>query len=189
MVRERKRTEAIAYAKRHLTAWMDTHGTQIQRAMALLAFPPQTRCGQFKELYDPSRWRRLVEQFRTDHYALNALTGQSMLTICMQAGMMALKTHYCYEQANKNVNCPICNEHMNALAQRLPYSQRMNSCIVCRISGKIMDEDNPPMVLPNGNVYSLQALEEMAATQNGKVTDPRTNQQFAFASAKKAFLA
>ena len=31
----------------------------------------------------------------------------------------------------------------------------MVSSIICRITGKIMDENNPPMMLPNGEVYCL----------------------------------
>jgi hypothetical protein len=43
---------------------------------------------------------------------------------------------------------------MRQLAEKLPFSHHITSCIVCRISGAIMDENNPPMVLPNGHVYS-----------------------------------
>ena len=37
-----------------------------------------------------------------------------------------------------------------------------------------MDDNNPPMALPNGHVYSQAALRAMAAASGGRVTCPRT---------------
>lgn len=45
---------------------------------------------------------------------------------------------------------------LGKLAEEVPFSHHANSTIVCRITGKIMDEDNMPMAFPNGNVYSLE---------------------------------
>lgn len=109
-----------------------------------------------QDLYNPSRWLELIDQFRADNYALCSLTSHPLLSITLQAGLSALKTPQCYEHENKNVNCPICdNKTLGSLAEKLPLSHHVNSTIVCRISGKIMNEDNPPMLLPNGRVYSL----------------------------------
>ena len=53
-----------------------------------------------------------------------------------------------------------------------------------------MDEDNPPMVLPNGFVYSARAMEAMAAETGGKVSCLRTGQgPYDFSELQKAFLA
>jgi hypothetical protein len=49
-----------------------------------------------------------------------------------------------------------------------------------------MDDRNPPMVLPNGNVYSLKGVERI--NENGIITDPRTGELFAFDSLKKGFI-
>lgn len=46
--RARKREEAIAYSKKHLIIWQETHLAQIRTASALLAFPPTTSCGPYK---------------------------------------------------------------------------------------------------------------------------------------------
>jgi len=40
--------EAIAYSKKYLIAWQDTHLPQIRQLSALLAFPPTTTCGPYK---------------------------------------------------------------------------------------------------------------------------------------------
>ena len=45
---------------------------------------------------------------------------------------------------------------LGKLADEVPLSHHANSTIVCRISGKIMDEDNMPMAFPDGYVYSRE---------------------------------
>lgn len=64
------------------------------------------------------------------------------------------------EKANSqvNVNCPVCFEPLKEVAEKLPYSHRLNSCIVDRIDHCILDEANPVMVLPNGNAYGQKVL-------------------------------
>lgn len=55
----------------------------------------------------------------------------------------------------RNVDCPTCDhECLGQLSGEVPCSHHVNSTIVCRISGKIIDQDNMPMALPNGQVYS-----------------------------------
>ena len=59
------------------------------------------------------------------------------------------------ESSNSNVNCPSCDLNaLGKLAKQLPLNHHVNSCIVCRITGEIMNENNLPMILPNGMVYS-----------------------------------
>ena len=48
LARARKTAEAIAYSKKHLVPWHETHMDQIRRAMTLLAFPQDTACGPYK---------------------------------------------------------------------------------------------------------------------------------------------
>ena len=56
----------------------------------------------------------------------------------------------------KNRDCPVCDSWLGKLAEEVPFSHHVNSTIVCRLSGKIMDEDNAPMAFPNGYVYSRE---------------------------------
>jgi macrophage erythroblast attacher len=43
-----RREDAIAYSKKHLVTWQETHLAQIRQALALLAFSPSTSCGPYK---------------------------------------------------------------------------------------------------------------------------------------------
>jgi hypothetical protein len=53
-----------------------------------------------------------------------------------------------------NVDCPACDLNLRVLSQGIPMSHHVNSTIVCRISGEVMDSENEPLAFPNGNVYS-----------------------------------
>ena len=55
----------------------------------------------------------------------------------------------------RNQDCPVCDtDGLGMLAREVPWSHHMNSTLICRITGRVMNEDDPPMVLPNGRVYS-----------------------------------
>ena len=180
LARERRLLDAIAYQRKYLVQWQDTHMPQIHQASALLAFPPYTTCGQYKvhlkkssvpgslsyirltpfvwqRLYDPSRWKTLAESFRLAIYNLSTLPTEPLLHLAMYAGLASLKLPACYDEHTKNVDCPVCDADLGLLAKEVPLSHHVNSTIVCGITGKIMDEDNSPMAFPGGgNVYSKE---------------------------------
>lgn len=71
--------------------------------------------------------------------------------------MASLKLPSCYDPDSRNLDCPICDSAgLGQLAKEVPWSHHVNSTIVCEISGAIMNEDNPPLVFPNGYVYSTE---------------------------------
>lgn len=60
---------------------------------------------------------------------------------------------HCYQEGHKSSECPVCSHPLNMLGRPLPYAHCAQSRLVCPISGHVMNENNPPMVLPNGYVY------------------------------------
>lgn len=76
---------------------------------------------------------------------------------------------------------------MNVLASDLPYSHHENSSLVCRQSGERVDEHNPPMMLPNGCVYSQHSLEAMVL-RDGIITCPQTGSVFEMHEAKRVYI-
>ncbi|CAO3623504.1 unnamed protein product [Cunninghamella echinulata] len=189
LLRVGRKLEAIAYSKKYLRQWQETENKRFMEAMGLLAHGKDTKCEPYRSLYDTHRWQELVSQFRSENYVLCSLTSHPLLSIILQVGLSALKTTQCYQHENKNVNCPVCDEStFGPLAEKLPLSHHVNSTVVCRISGRIMNEDNPPMLLPNGRVYSYEALKDMASQSNGFITCPRTGDMFTMDDLKKVFI-
>ncbi|KYQ90022.1 lissencephaly type-1-like protein [Tieghemostelium lacteum] len=187
LVRANRLLDAISYSRTHLSPNSQTNMKEIQQAMATLVFQKDTTCDKYKSLFDHQRWLDLISQFKNDNFVLHNLTTHSLLDIAMQSGLSALKTETCSEHDDYNINCPLCNEQFHTLAEPLPVSLKSHSSLVCRITGEIMNEDNYPMVLPNGNVYSKNALTEMKEKTN-KITDPRTQEEFKFEDLRRAYI-
>lgn len=59
--------------------------------------------------------------------------------------------------------------------------------LVCRISGSLMDEYNPPIVLPNGQVYSQLAL--LGFIDGDRLRCPITEEEFSVQDQRRAFIA
>ncbi|KAK9680014.1 Trehalose receptor [Popillia japonica] len=125
----------------------------------------------YKALFDESRWDVLIEQFRQENYRLFQLASQSVFTVALQAGLSALKTPQCYTKDcdNKNPGCPVCQEYLNKLAENLPFAHCSQSRLYCHISGLPLNENNQPMMLPNGFVYGERIVMLM---QTGQVILP-----------------
>jgi macrophage erythroblast attacher len=97
-----------------------------------------------------------VKSFRLAIYSLNGLPSEPLLHLAVYGGLASLKLDACFDPVTKNVDCPICDPALGTLAHEVPRSHHLNSTIVCALSGKIMDADNPPLALPNGYVYSQE---------------------------------
>uniref|UniRef100_A0A8C9DEF7 E3 ubiquitin-protein transferase MAEA n=1 Tax=Prolemur simus TaxID=1328070 RepID=A0A8C9DEF7_PROSS len=94
----------------------------------------------------------------------------------------------CYKEdgSSKSPDCPVCSRSLNKLAQPLPMAHCANSRLVCKISGDVMNENNPPMMLPNGYVYGYNSL--LSIRQDDKVVCPRTKEVFHFSQAEKVYI-
>lgn len=169
LVRGGKFLAAIAYSKKHLSPWHDIHPAQFRQAMALLAYGSHIpKNSTYRKLYDVERWEALAATFTRTAYSLVSLPLSPTLSLALYAGLSALKHPTCGlthgdgdeetgEDCAKNQDCPVCDTAgLGALARHVPRSQHINSTLVCHLSGKIIDDNNPPMAFRNGYVYSRQ---------------------------------
>lgn len=189
LARARRKPDAINYMRKYLS--VNCEGDQfldIQRFMALLIFDPSTSCQPYKDMYGEHKWLELEMAFKHDNYRLHGLTRESTIEILVKAGLASLKTRKCGTEADRKPNCPTCVEPYLSLARLLPRSRHENSVLVCSISGEIMDENNPPMAMPQGNVYSWKALKRISDENNGIVIDPRTQEKARFDELRKCFI-
>ncbi|EDV19740.1 uncharacterized protein TRIADDRAFT_32981 [Trichoplax adhaerens] len=188
LIREGKRLDAVKYARRHFSNIDSSSCDLMKRAMGLLAFQIDTNCQPYQDMYDPQRWKMLLRQFRDDIFSLYQLKERSMFSVILQVGLASLKTPDCYDENKKSLQCPICSSNFNEIARTLPFSHCSHSRLVCRISGEEMNGNNPPMMLPNGMVYSEKALLKLADSNHGTVICPRTNTSYPFSELKRVFL-
>ncbi|KAI3924031.1 hypothetical protein MKW92_004254 [Papaver armeniacum] len=187
LVRADNHLQAITYARKYLAPWGATHMKELQQVMATLAFKSSTECPKYKVLFEPKQWDNLVELFKQEFCRLYGMTLEPLLNIFLQAGLSALKTPFCFEEDCTKED-PLSQENFRKLAMPLPFSKQHHSKLVCYITKELMDTENPPLVLPNGYVYSTKALEEMAKKNGGKITCPRTGLVCNYSEVVKAYI-
>lgn len=189
LARARRKLDAITYMRKYISAGCDAERQiDIQRFMALLAYDSSTACEPYMDMYGEHKWLELEVAFKDDDYRLHGLTRDSTIEILLKAGLSSLKTRKCGKDPGRNPTCPTCVEPYLSLAHRLPRSRHENSVLVCSISGQIMDENNPPMAMPNGNVYSYAALRALADENDGIVKDPQSGDEANFSDLRKCFI-
>ncbi|QDZ18945.1 CTLH domain-containing protein [Chloropicon primus] len=196
LVQEGKVREAVNYSKLHLSQWAPSHMKEFQEAMATLVYGPYwprpfDKSSHYGHLFLDDQWEDLVQIFKRDLYQLYALPADSNLAIHIQAGLSALKTPMSYTKSCSKED-PLSLEAFKKLSESLPYAKHSKSRLVCFITKQVMNEHNPPMVLPNGMVYSRSACEELAQKQVGllsgkKIVCPRTGDVCDFSELKRAF--
>lgn len=132
LIRADRRLDAVKHARKAFASYEKDQLKEIQKCMALLAFPTTTDIEPYKSLFDPKRWNDLVLEFRLENYRLFQLSSQSVLGVTVQAGLSALKTPQCYSTCSKSINCPVCQPNFNEIATNLPFSHCAQSRLICR---------------------------------------------------------
>jgi macrophage erythroblast attacher len=190
LVRSQRCVEAVHHARKHFNANAvnATQLIEVQKSMVLLAYVKSPDPAQ--ELLNENRWNFLIELFKQDNYKIHQLPEQSSFIAVLQAGLSSMKTPTCYKKvtAIKNLNCPVCHPTFNLIARPLPYAYCSNSKLICAYTGAQINENNVPMMLPNGYVYSYNALLKMLSENNGKIVCPRSQEVYEFNEALKVFI-
>lgn len=190
---------------------------EVQQAMATLALADPEGCTvpEYQRLFAVERWGELGGLFAAEARRCYGMTTPfTTLEACLQAGLTALKTPLCRrgapgerkakkedeedkemeegDEGNYNQDCPVCSMTGRALAAGLPLAHFGNSYLTCRCTGEAMDGENPPMVLPNGRVYSQRAIREhlLSVEEGGevRVICPRTGDSFASSEVQSIFV-
>uniref|UniRef100_A0AAV1UGS7 Macrophage erythroblast attacher n=1 Tax=Peronospora matthiolae TaxID=2874970 RepID=A0AAV1UGS7_9STRA len=85
--------------------------------------------------------------------------------------------------------CPACSEVGSQLCAGLPFAYHPHSRLVCRVTQSVMDEHNPPLVLPNGRVYSKQGIELLTQQRSdGMIRCVDTDEVFSPGDAKPVYI-
>lgn len=190
LVRAQRCVEAVHHARKYFVNLNATQLIDVQKSMVLLAYVKSTDASTYQELLNENRWSQIIDLFKQENYKIHQLPEQSNFTAILQAGLSAMKTPTCYRKVTsvKNPNCPVCHPSLNIIAKPLPYAICNNSKLICAFSGEQMNENNVPMMLPNGMVYSINSLLQIMSDNEGKIKCPRTNEFYEFHEAQKVFI-
>jgi macrophage erythroblast attacher len=202
--------DAIAYARRHLLPLVtatklstaaseeaeyerlaaEAIRKEVSRALGLLACAPGSWA--YADLYSVGRWAMLRDSFRACALQIHSLPAQPILHIALSAGLSSLKLPQCCPAVGDggNVDCPVCDaKGLGVLARQVPWSHHQNSTLVCSVSGNIMDDNDPPLALPNGRVYAQSTIVDLVHKGDGcTIVCPRTGARCSLHDVRKLFI-
>lgn len=185
--KENKFIECVELARQNFKEFRE-NTKEIGILMTFLSIPPNSN--SFPEKYQhyisEERWKELENDFKLIFFQLYSMKSISLLEIIVQSGIISLKTPFCFNK-KKCIQCPICSEDIGALASDLPFCNHSISNLICRITKEIMDFSNPPLALPNGQVYSQKAINEQMAV-NKKFVCPITKNSYTKEDFMKVFV-
>jgi len=188
LVKQNMYQEAIGYAKKYFPIYSEEHLHEIQEAMLMLAIG-KTSLDKAQTMMSDDRWNDLIELFKFENFQLYSFTAEPMMNIILQSGLAVMKTQLCEDTDMHLDECPICStDEFQKIIEDLPYAHNQHSSLVCHISGEIMDEHNPPNMLPNGYAYSERALLEMAEKDDGNITCPQTGEVYKVKELRKVYI-
>ncbi|OAF64117.1 hypothetical protein A3Q56_08179 [Intoshia linei] len=149
--------EAISYASNFLVC-KEFEWKFIQGIVSIVLFCKEgttTHPLDINDKYQLSSysWPRLAYELEHDFYKIYNMKSESNLEMLCKIGISCLKTQDCYNVARRKMDCPVCSPIINILAKDLPFSHMTKTVLLCGICDKLMNDENPPMYLPNGNVY------------------------------------
>ncbi|KAG2789092.1 hypothetical protein JG687_00003157 [Phytophthora cactorum] len=85
--------------------------------------------------------------------------------------------------------CPACSEVGSQLCLGLPFAYHPHSRLMCRVTQSVMDEHNPPVVLPNGRVYSKRGIELLTQrSSDGMITCVDTHDVYSPTDVKPVYI-
>mmetsp|Transcript_50974 Transcript_50974/g.99934 ORF Transcript_50974/g.99934 Transcript_50974/m.99934 type:complete len:507 (-) Transcript_50974:82-1602(-) len=191
--------ELLSFLQTNLSSAASSSGnpnnlSRLYEVMGLMAFlnyqeEPEmagaTPWHKYTHLFSPARWEMLKQLFHSEFCTLHGLSQRSLLEIHLFAGLSSLKTPWCAKDSHPQ--CPVCYTPLTSIAEKLNVSHRQHSRLVCRISGEVMDENNPPIALPDGRVYSKKALFEIA-DKSRKFVCPISQQVFSLDECRSVYI-
>jgi len=183
-----RRLEAVQYAQQHLQPFALQNMQELQRAVTVILFvgreaaPPT-----YQEMLSDSQWDALLDLFFQDLFKLHSMPPCAPLIVHMQAGLSALKTPASYKSDASHAD-PLSDPAFQTLAKGLPFAKHVHSQLLCSVTHSMMDDNNPPIVLPNGYVYSQKAVEMIKASHEGRMVCPQTGKSFPAEELRRAFV-
>lgn len=189
---------AIKTGQKHFPSWLETNYREIREALSLICWLPFLGRGfkwnnglmsKYEKLMGAEQWDELKMQFQKDFITVYQIDQNSQLIKTVRTGLSVLKTRQCPQNEDSGAECPACAGPLKELANQLPFGHFETTKIRCRITGKLVSEDDPPMALPNGQVYSESGLKMVCegTGTSGILKCPVTGQTFLLSDARKCF--
>lgn len=162
LLQNKGRTEALKYARTHLSPLASRHMNEIQKLTCSILWAGKLDKSPYADLADPIHWEKFAEEvMRT----FCNFTGQSIrdpLSVAVAAGIEGLPTLL------KLANVMAAKKQEWEAMKQLPVPVELgkefqfHSIFVCPVSRDQGSEENPPMLLPCGHVLCKQSINKLS---------------------------
>jgi macrophage erythroblast attacher len=195
---------ALAYATRSLAplARAGPPAAALPLALSALVWPSPWSCGVavVEALFAPARRGELADRFEREALAALGFAATPPLRLAVAAGVAALKTPACATPAAAGGElraasrgggaepCPLCTStHFAAWLDASPMCVAGHTTLRCPISGELLDEENPPLALPNGRVFGSRTVQLCTSLDGAVCVCPRTGETFPAQDVRRVF--
>ncbi|EDO07907.1 hypothetical protein BBOV_III003430 [Babesia bovis T2Bo] len=144
-------------------------------------------CGRYADLFSDDRWDNLCQEFDSVSAAVYGLNKRPLLESLVHTGLCAIKTAGCKDQ--RNSTCPACLPDLQEYVNQIPSTTKLDSVLICPVTGELMDYDNLPFTSPGGCVISDRGLRVLEHTgEEGHIICPRTEDRISREECQKVFV-
>uniref|UniRef100_H3HCK3 Macrophage erythroblast attacher n=1 Tax=Phytophthora ramorum TaxID=164328 RepID=H3HCK3_PHYRM len=192
---------------------------QIAMATLAFESPEKCGIEAYEKVFAVDRWLGLEKMFRRAFSEVYGMHEPPSLCIALHAGLSTLNTRACHltrdaiskprlansenrgkrqrregREASDDAVDDSGNESDASLSARqlcagLPFAYHPHSRLVCRVTQSVMDEHNPPLVLPNGRVYSKRGIELLTQrSSDGTIKCVDTHDVFSQTDVKPVYI-
>lgn len=113
----------------------------LRNASRLLILPNPKDSSISKDYLEKEACLDIAKEFIIQSAEVEAFAKNSNFESYIQSGIAALKTVFCSDQRHESINkrhnnlCPCCNSWIKELGKKVPSTPKLNSFLICRISG------------------------------------------------------
>ncbi|CAN6810479.1 unnamed protein product [Brassica oleracea] len=158
MLRQRKRSEALRFARAHFPKFASLHSVKIRKLIVALLWVRDLENYPHSEELFPLGWDKASRELTKQYYNLHGQPSSSLLAVALSAGVESLP------RLLKLVRVMgLENEEWGEMKQlpvdlELGDEFRFHSVFVCPVSREQSDEYNPPMMMPCRHVLCKETI-------------------------------
>ena len=177
--RTQNSSNAVLYARNHLQRWHKSKSRSLSQTLMCLAFPEYQWPGT--ENLSRETYQLLVALLQTK-VQFSCLPKCSNFVAHLQAGLSMLKLN--------RLNVQDLGAIFQRISPSLPLFKFSRSKLVCDITKQIMNDTDPPLVMPTGFTCSTSAINFLVADIKTCILCPWTGQgPYVCSELRKAYLA
>ncbi|KAI4459762.1 macrophage erythroblast attacher-related [Holotrichia oblita] len=158
--------DAITYARMHFRPFAYRHAKEIQTLMGMILYLQSgVKSSPYQLLFTTDRWVEIYDTFTRDACLLLGVSVNSPLSICVNAGCIAIPALLNIKQIMKDRQVAGIWNGKDELPIEIDLGSenRYHSMFACPILRQQSTESNPPMRLICGHVISRDALNKLCS--------------------------